>query len=213
MTATTGGHNTLTDAERKAGWRLLFDGRSAEAWRGFRMDELPQSWQVDDGTLHCRGGGRDIITREQFEDFELALQWKHVEVGNSGIFFGVSEECEQVWHTGPEMQIINNDKLSAKATELHKVGANYDLHAPAADVARPVGEWNDVFIRVHQRKVELHLNGVCTVAYELFSEDWNQRVANSKFKDYPYGQHTRGHLALQDHGDPVWFRNIRIRTL
>jgi hypothetical protein len=206
--------NTLTEAERADGWRLLFDGRSASAWRGFRRDHLPAGWQVVDGSLARVGAGGDIITVDQFDSFELALDWKVGPGGNSGIFFHVTEDADYVWQTGPEMQILDNDGHRDGMVPETSTGSNYALHAPTADVARPAGEWNSARLVVRGNHVEHWLNGTRIVEYELGSDDWKARVEASKFRDMPgYGRARRGHIALQDHGDPVEFRNIRIRPL
>jgi len=206
--------NTLTAEERAAGWRLLFDGRTTSGWRGFRSDAMPDGWQVVDGTLARVSRGGDIVTVDQYDSFELALDWRVEAGGNSGVFFHVTEDANYVWETGPEMQILDNAGHPDGQDALTSTGSNYALHAPARDVARPAGEWNSVRLIVRGDHVEHWLNGEQIVVYELGSEDWKARVAASKFRDMPgYGQARRGHIALQDHGDPVQFRNIRIRTL
>lgn len=206
--------NTLTPTEQAEGWKLLFDGQSMDLWRGFQKDHVPDGWQVVDGTIHRADKGGDIITREQFSDFELKLEWKVAGPGNSGIFFRVSEQEDQVWRTGPEMQILNNDVHKDGQNPLTRAGSNYALHAPAKEVVKPVGEWNQVRILVKGTHVELWLNDEKVVEYELFSDDWERRVAESKFSKMPsYGRVPNGHIALQDHGDPVWFRNLKIRRL
>jgi hypothetical protein len=206
--------NTLTDQEKADGWKLLFDGQSTDPWRGFRKDHFPEGWQVVDGTIHRADAAGDIITREQFADFELQIDWKVAGPGNSGIFFRVSEDCEKVWHTGPEMQVLNNDVHPDGKKPETSAGANYALHAPARDMTRPVGEWNHVRLVVDGNHVEHWLNGEKVVEYELFSDDWNRRVQASKFNELPqYGRVRQGHIALQDHKDPVWFRNIKVRPL
>jgi hypothetical protein len=212
--STAGPHNTLTAQEREAGWQLLFDGQDASRhWRGFRKPDLPAGWRTVDGTLHRAERAGDIITRATFTSFELSLQWKVEGVGNSGIFFGVSEEADEIWQSGPEMQVLNDD-ANPKIGPKQYCGGNYDLHPPKVRAARPVGQWNSVRIIVSGRQVELWLNDQQTVSYELGSEDWEQRVAASKFKKFPlYGRVTDGHLALQDHGDPVWYRDIKVRPL
>jgi hypothetical protein len=203
--------NTLTDAERAAGWRLLFDGRTTAGWRGYRRDALPDGWQVVDGTLARVAQAGDIITVDQFESFELALDWKIERGGNSGIFFHVTETGDYVWQTGPELQILDNEAHRDGLQPHTSAGSNYALHAPTRDVTRPPGEWNSVRLIVNGHHVEHWLNGERIVAYELGSDDWKARVAASKFRDMAgYGRARRGHIALQDHGDPVWFRNIRV---
>lgn len=213
--ATTAGDEPASDT----GWVTLFDGSSLEHWRGFQQDDVPPAWRIEDGTLAFVPGeeeGGDLITREQYDDFELELEWRISEGGNSGIFYRVSEDPEytQTYHTGPEFQVLDNEGHSDGVTEEHQSGANYALNAPTRDVTRPVGEWNTVRIVADSARVEHWLNGEKIVEYEQWSEEWQQLVDDSKFVEMPgYGQYHRGHIALQDHGDPVWYRNIRIRPL
>lgn len=213
--------NSLTADEVAAGWELLFDGTDLEKWRGFRMDRVPDGWSVDDGTIHFappKGGEgvrrSDLITRELYGDFELRLEWKITPGGNSGIMFRVTEDHDRTYYTGPEMQILDDDKHRDGLKPETSAGSNYALHAPASDVVRPVGEWNEVRLRVEGPHVEHWLNGQKIVEYELWSDDWEQRVAASKFRRWPrYGRNPSGHVALQDHGNELWFRNLAIRRL
>jgi hypothetical protein len=206
--------NTLTDEERAAGWRLLFDGRSLDAWRGYKQQTMPAGWQAMDGTLARVAESNDIITREQFRDFELALEWKVAPGGNSGIMFRVTEDAELTYHTGPEMQILDNAGHPDGANPSTSTGSNYALHAPTADVARPAGEWNSVRLLVKGGHVEHWLNGTRIVEYELGTDEWKRLVAASKFSAWPgYGVAPRGHIALQEHGAAIAFRNIKIREL
>jgi hypothetical protein len=209
----SGSMNTLTADERAQGWRLLFDGRSLTGWRGFRQQSLPAGWRVVDGTMTCTGKGGDIITVEQFEDFELMVDWNLAPGGNSGIFYRVTEDAELMWHTAPEFQLLDeaaHPGIRPEAT----TGSNYALHAPAHDVAHPPGSWNRARVLVRGSHVEHWLNGVQLVAYELGSPEWERLVLASKFKDQPrYGRARIGHIGLQDHGDRVAFRNLKIRQL
>lgn len=208
--------NVLTDEQKAAGWRLLFDGQTTRGWRGFRRETMPDGWQVIDGCLVRVGPGGDIITEEQFESFELELEWRISAGGNSGIFYHVSEAPQHryVWQTGPEFQILDNREHADGRASATSAGANYALHAPPRDVTEPVGLFNHARIVVRGPHVEHWLNGEKIVEYELGGEDWERRVAASKFAAMPdYGRAGRGHIALQDHGDRVWFRNIRIREL
>ncbi len=203
----------------------LFDGSysSLEAnWRGYRSDSLPAKWGVDEEGLFfnpdAEGTGGDIITKQMFANFEFSLEWKISECGNSGIFYLVqeSEQYANTYHTGPEFQVLDDSCHPDAANGRDRTtGANYALHPPSdSSAVNPAGEWNQTRIVVNNRNVEHWLNGVQVVAYELGSADWNERVQNSKFTEWPdYGLATEGHLALQDHGDPVWFRNIRVREL
>jgi hypothetical protein len=206
--------NLLTDQERADGWRLLFDGRTTTGWRGYRSDTMPAGWQVVDGALTRVAAGGDIITVEQFESFELALDWKIHAGGNSGIFFHVTEDGPYVWSTGPEFQILDDDGHRDGRTPETSAGSNYALHAPVGAAINPPGEWNSARLVVRGNHVEHWLNGTRIVSYELGSDEWQRLVAASKFRDMPgYGRARRGHIALQDHGDFVAFRNVRIRVL
>jgi hypothetical protein len=212
--APEGDSAALTGGEQMGEWKPLFDGKSLAGWRGFRSETPPSGWAAIDGTLTRQGSGGDILTTEEFGDFELRLQWKIAEGGNSGIFFRVTTEGSQVWESGPEMQILDNARHVDGKSPLTSNGANYGLHAPLRDVTRPVGEWNDVALLVSGPRVEHWLNGVKIVEYELWSPAWETLVKASKFGTLSaYGRATRGHVALQDHGDPVWFRDIRIRPM
>lgn len=213
--AQDGAMNTLTAQEKAAGWTLLFDGTSLAGWRGFKATTVPDGWKAIDGALTRVGKGGDIMTVDQFDDFELRLEWKIDRGGNSGIFFHVTEdEGDQAYFTGPEMQVLDNTGHKDGADPLTSAGSNYALHAPSRDVTRPVGEWNEVRLVVNGPHVEHWLNGVKIVEYELWSADWEARVKASKFNTMPkYGRARTGHIALQDHGDPVAFRNIKILKL
>jgi hypothetical protein len=211
---TEGVHNQLSASERSAGWRLLFDGHSLEQWRGYQRQDVPSGWQAIDGELVRTGRGGDLITREQFANFELMLDWKVEPGGNSGIFFRATETEPSIYMSAPEMQVLDDAAHADGGSSLTSAGANYGLHPAPAGVVRPAGEWNSVRLVVNGRQVEHWLNGQKVVEYELHSPDWEARVRNSKFNDWPaYGRAMRGHIGLQDHGDRVYFRNIRIREL
>jgi hypothetical protein len=205
--------NTLTSEEKAAGWRLLFDGTTLNGWRGFKA-AAPAGWSASDGAVARTGPGGDLMTAEQFGDFELQLEWKVGPAGNSGIMFRVTSDAKLPYETGPEMQVLDNAGHKDGAVPATAAGSNYALHAPVRDVTRPVGEWNAVRLIVRGAHVEHWLNGVKLLEYELWSPDWEARVKASKFATMPgYGRAKRGHLVLQDHNDPVWYRNIRIRPL
>jgi len=194
--------------------RPLFNGRTLDGWRGFKSDAPPSGWAVVDGALTRTGAGGDIVTVDEFGDFDLRLQWKISEGGNSGIIFRVANVGNEVWESGPEMQILDNARHVDGRNPLTSAGANYGLHAPVRDVTRPIGQWNDVRLLVAGAKVEHWLNGVKVVEYELWSPAWESLVKGSKFVTMPaYGRAKRGRIALQNHGDPVWFRNITIRPM
>jgi len=217
-------NNTLTEDEKKAGWRLLFDGQTTEGWRGYKMEKMPPGWKAIDGALvrvsggaggKGAGGGDDIITTEQFDNFELQLEWKIVDrAGNSGIILRASEDAVTSWHTGPEMQILDNAAYPGRSVK-ELAGACYDLYAPLKDVSHPRGDWNAVRVVADGKHLEHWLNGVKLLEYELGSDDWNARVAKSKFKDMKRFQQppAKGHICLQDHTARLEFRNIKIRPL
>lgn len=210
--------NALSDQEKEEGWELLFDGKNLENWRGYRKESVPAGWTVDGDALHFTGeSSGDIITQNEYENFELALEWKISEGGNSGIFFNVVEDDKysQVYFTGPEMQVLDDERHpDAKQNPGKRIaGANYDLYEPSAK-AKPAGEWNSIRLIKNNNKVEHWMNGEKVIEYELGSDKWKEDVKNSKFVEMPdYGLAQKGHIALQDHGDKVWFRNIKIRQL
>ena len=192
----------------------VYNISSLDNWRGYKKDSVPEQWvNEDEQTIHLTGGGAgDLITREQYGDFVLTMEWKISPKGNSGVMYRVSEGDGPTYFTGPEMQVLDN--AVAGGDLMHSAGADYALHAPSEDNTRPVGEWNEVRMVVDGPHVEYWLNGVQQCSYELWSEEWNARVAASKFKEWPgFGMNKRGHIALQDHGNPVWYRNIHIRSL
>jgi hypothetical protein len=206
--------SVVTPEERAAGWRALLDGKTTAGWRGYKKPEMPSGWQVVDGALTRVGEGGDIITNDQFGNFELALEWKVAPGGNSGIFYRVTEDGRATYETGPEMQVLDDARHVDGRSRLTSAGSLYGIYAAPAGVVKPAGEWNAVRIVVNGNHVEHWLNGVKVVDYELGSPDWEKLVAGSKFKEWPgYGRAKRGHIALQDHGDWVAYRNIKIKAL
>ncbi len=206
--------NVLTPEEQAAGWRLLFDGSTPRGWVGYGRATFPEGWQVMDGCLTRVGPGGDIMTDAEFDDFELELEWRIGAGGNSGIFYRVDPRQGAAWETGPEMQVLDNAEHPDGREPRTSAGACYDLYAPARDVTQPVGLFNRARIVVRGPQVEHWLNGEKIVEYELGSPAREERVRNSKFAQRPgYGRAPRGRIVLQDHGDRVWYRNIRIRPL
>lgn len=209
--------NQLTDEERRLGFEMIFDGTHANNFRGFRKDTLPAGWKVIDGELRYVPGtqGGDIITKEQYDNFELRLEWKVAVGGNSGIFYRVSEEHPIVWHTGPEYQVLDDDLHPDGRSTLTSAASLYGLIPRSRDVVRGGGQWNEARIVVNGDHVEHWLNNVKVVEYRLGSPEWVKLVQNSKFAAAltHYGKIPRGHLAFQDHGDVVSYRSIRIRKL
>jgi hypothetical protein len=209
------GTNALTPQEKAEGWRLLFDGKSLDGWRGYNKPAAPDAWKVVNGELVLTGKGGDLVSAEQFADFELKLDWKLVKPGgNSGVFFHGVETSDPIYYSAPEIQIIDNKGHKDAVTPTHTAGSNYDLDAPSRDTTKAIGEWNELRVVVKGPHVEHWLNGVKVVEYELWSPEWEKKVKASKFAKWPgYGRAKTGHIALQDHGDPVAFRNIKIRAL
>ncbi len=207
--------NQLSPAEKDAGWQLLFDGKDASQWwRGYKKDKLPDGWVAEAGALVRKGGG-DIITKDQFDSFEFATDWKISEGGNSGIMLKVLETDGPSYNTGPEAQVQDN----VKGHDPQKAGWMYQLYPASVDTTKPTGEWNHFVLKCQRTpagtyKCEHWMNGAKYVDYEIGSEDWNQRVAKSKFAAMPgFGKAAKGHLCLQDHGAEVAFRNVKIRVL
>ena len=207
--------NGLSAAEKAVGWMSLFNGEDMSHWRVYKESGV-RGWEVKDGKMIALGKVRaDIITRDTFSHFELSLEWNISEGGNSGIFFNVREgdQYEAVYHTGPEYQILD-DSAYPKSNKVNLCSANYDVHPPAVDVIKSAGTWNQSRLIVNKGHVEHWLNGSKTVAYDLNSDDWKARVAKSKWKSVAsYAKYTSGHLALQDHGGQISFRNIKVRRL
>ena len=220
--------NTLTEAEKADGWVLLFDGKTSEGWRGYKKDHFPSAWQVVDGTIYMIGSGRgeagdkeggDIIYDKEFQNFTLSLEWKISEGGNSGIFYLGEEELDYIWKTAPEMQVLDNEKHpDAKLGKdgNRQAGSLYDLIPAKPQNANPVGEWNQVEITVYKGTVVHKQNGVHVVGYHLWPPEWNELVAGSTFTGFIENWAdvaSKGYIGLQDHGDDVWFRNIKIKEL
>lgn len=207
-------------------WTALFDGESLDGWHRYGSpDSIGSAWKVVDGAIHLdvsdkegwqANNGGDIITEEAYANYELELEWKIGECGNSGIIYNVqeTEEYPYPWMTGPEMQILDNTCHPDAKITTHRAGDLYDLVSVKEENVRPAGEWNQVKLVVTPGRVEHWLNGVQQVVYDNTTDEWAAMIADSKFKDMKnWGTFTSGKISLQDHGDPVWFRNIRIREL
>jgi hypothetical protein len=207
--------NQLSDAERQAGWKLLFDGKTIKGWRGYRKQTFPdKGWAVEEGVLKkvARVQGGDIITEEAFTDFELSWEWRISPAGNNGIKYLVTEDRPSA--PGHEYQMIDDTRHPDAKIGPHRATASfYDVLPPAADKPlKPVGEWNDSRVVVQGNHVEHWLNGKKVLEYELGSDALKAAVAKSKFKNSPgFGEKIKGHILLTDHGDECWFRNLKIR--
>lgn len=207
-------HNMLTDSERADGWRLLFDGHTTGGWRGYRLAGVPGGWQVVEGALTRVAPAGDLITVDRFGDFELWLEWTVAPGGNSGIFYRATEATKRIYENAPELQVLDDAGHRDGLSPLTSAGALYGLYPSPGGVVRPAGEWNDTRIVARGNHVEHWLNGRRVVAYELGSAEWRARVAASKFAACPsYGRAAKGHIGVQDHGDRVAYRSVKILEL
>ncbi|HEY7288255.1 MAG TPA: DUF1080 domain-containing protein [Vicinamibacterales bacterium] len=195
--------------------RSLFNGSSLSAWRGYKSDTVPAGWRTDGGVLTKSGSVGDLVTRDEFGDFELELEWKIGEAGNSGIFYRGTEEYDHIYWSAPEYQLLDDLKATDNKTRLTCAGAVYALYPSPVGHLKPVGEWNSARIVARGAHIEHWLNGTKVVDYELWTPDWESKVKASKFGAWPnYGRAKRGHIALQgDHDGSLAFRNIRIREV
>ena len=218
--------NTLTQAEKDSGWKLLFDGQTGEGWHSYNKPTLGKSWKVIGGALTLdstktpgqwqASDGGDICTAKEYENFEFTTDWKICPCGNSGIMIlGVEDTAIQyVWQTGPEIQILDNTCHEDGKIIKHRAGDLYDIIKSSSEPVKPAGEWNTQNITLNKGHLILTMNGVKVVETDMWTDDWKKLVAASKFKDMPkFAVAHKGHIALQDHGFPVYFRNIKIREL
>jgi len=220
------GPNELTRTEIDEGWVLLFDGETSAGWRGYGMESFPDSgWAIQDGTLICQGSGRgeaggvggDVMTVKKYKWFRLNYEWKISEGGNSGVFYLVRERDDQrIWYGAPEMQIVDNLNHPDGEVEIHCAGSMYGLYPAPKDAVKPLGEWNQASILVYKGTVEHTLNGKKLFQAHLWTPEWNANVDTSKFMEFNpdfANVADEGYIGLQDHGDDVWFRNIKIKEM
>jgi Domain of Unknown Function (DUF1080) len=202
-------------AKDAAAWHTLFDGELLDTFRGWNSPEMPKGWGVLDGNLVKEGAVDDLVTREQFGNFELELEWKIGKAGNSGVFYRGTREYDHIYWSAPEYQLLDDANANDGRSRLTAAAAAYGLYGPPADVVKPFGEWNKTRIVVKGDHVEHWLNGQKVVEYELGSPDWKARVAASKFSKYPnYGLAKTGYIGIQgDHSGSLALRHIRIREL
>lgn len=206
-------------------WTPLFDGLTFNGWSKYGGGEVGKAWKVENGEIYLdavnkdgwqTGDGGDIVTNEEFENFHFKYEWKIAPNGNSGVIFLVHEspEYQYPWHTGPEMQVLDNNGHPDAKIISHRAGDLYDLIVSSEETVKPAGEWNQAEIIVNQGKLELVLNGVTIVTTSMWTPEWEALIAKSKFKDMPgFGKYKKGKIALQDHGDLVHFRNLQIKKL
>ncbi len=214
------------DTAEAGEWKLLFDGKTTNGWHTYGKETVGEAWKVEDGTLYLDAAnkqdwqtsdGGDLVTEEEFDNFHLKLEWKIAKNGNSGIIFYVQDDpatYQYTWSTGLEMQVLDNEGHPDAKIDKHRAGNLYDLIASSPENVRPAGEWNQVEIISNKGQLEFQQNGEKVLSTTLWDDSWKQLVAGSKFADMPnWGTFKSGKIALQDHGDSVWFRNIQIRRL
>jgi hypothetical protein len=196
-------------------WKILFDGKNLDQWRGYKADKVPDGWKIVDGTLAKNTQVADLVSKDEFGDFELSIEWKIGEAGNSGIFYRGTEQEDHIYWTGPEYQLLDDEKAADNTSRLTCAGAAYALYPSPPGHLKPVGQWNTTRILAKGAHVEHWLNGFKLLEYELWSPDWEAKVKASKFGEHPgYGRAKKGHFALQgDHEGELAFRNIRVREL
>ncbi|WP_340679518.1 DUF1080 domain-containing protein [Paraglaciecola sp.] len=207
--------NQLSPTEKSTGWQLLFDGSDLSQWRNFKQENLNSGWTACNGTLKLStSGAGDILTKASYHNFDLALEWKIAEGGNSGIFILVDELGQNIYSHAPEIQILDNQRHSDNKIDSHRSGSLYDMVAADQSAFKPAGEWNQVHIRLKDNFLQIWQNGVNTTSIVIGSSTWNTLLASSKFASWQgFAQGKKGHIGLQDHGDTVWFKNIKIREL
>ena len=219
--------NQLSKKEQKEGWTLLFNGKDFDGWRQYNGTEMPANWVIDDDAMKVEigegkqpghGAGGDIIyAPKEFKNFELSIDWKASKMANSGIFYYVKEvPGKPIYFAAPEIQVLDNKDATDNKVDSHLAGSLYDMLPADPKTVNPAGEWNTCVIKVVDGQATVTMNGTEVVTYSHWSDEWDELVQNSKFKDFPgftEGIAKEGYIGLQDHGYPVWFRNIKIREL
>jgi Domain of Unknown Function (DUF1080) len=208
---------TLPAAEQTAGFKLLFNGKNINGWHPYKgTQDSTYKWQINEGVLFTKGGHVDMVSDSAYENFELRFDWKVGRAGNSGFIYMVQENepnTQATYHTGIEYQIIDHENWPDKLHESQKAGSVYDLYDPLVLASNPAGDWNSAKIISNKGHIEHYVNDKKTADYQWNSKDYLERFKKSKFKDRPFAKKIKGQFALQDHGQEVAFRNIRIKTL
>jgi len=212
--------NGILQTTGKEVWLTLFDGKTTKGWHTYGKKTVGARWKIAKGALMIDNSvkdGGDIVTDETFENFDLKLEWKISANGNSGIIFNIKEDTlkyKETYKTGPEIQVLDNNGHGDGKIIKHRAGDLYDLIKSSSEPVKPVGEWNAVEIISNKGKLEIFLNGTNVVTTTMWDDNWRQLIAGSKFKDMPdFGTFKKGRIALQDHGNTVWYRNIKIKKL
>jgi hypothetical protein len=216
--------NVLSKAEKKEGWQLMYDGQSKKGWHVYLNRTDGSAWKSENGTLMfdptaingVPPGNGDLVSDAEYENFHFSVEWKISEKGNSGIIFLSKEDAKfkHPYYTGPEMQVLDNDGHNDGKIISHRAGDLYDLIKSSSEPVKGPGQWNKAEIRILNRKLDLFLNGVNIVSTTMGDAQWDKLVAGSKFKNMPdFAKYTKGHIVLQDHGNFVWFRNVKIKQL
>tara|TARA_R110002051_G_scaffold124451_2_gene197673 strand:+ start:19836 stop:20582 length:747 start_codon:yes stop_codon:yes gene_type:complete len=204
-------------------WQVLFDGKNFDNFKGYLSEGMYPEWTIEDGAMAFTpgtSGGKNIITKKEYTNFILSLEWKIAEGGNSGIFYGVHEDAafSEAYQTGPEIQVLDDERHpdANRGGKTHRAGALYDMIAPKDGVVNPAGEWNEVILEINHDKNlgRVTMNGTELYVFPTHGDKWKGMIAKSKFKDWKgFGDYKTGHIGLQDHGDKVWYRNIKIKEL
>lgn len=219
--------NKLSKKEKKEGWELLFNGKNFDGWRQYNNDKMPVNWIIEDNAMKVfpaqgkepgRGAGGDILFgNKKFKNFELSIDWKAGKMANSGIFYYVREvKGKPIFNAAPEIQILDNENATDNKIKSHLAGSLYDMIPADPSTVKPAGEWNTCVIKVNNGKASISMNGIEVVTYTHWTPEWNELVENSKFKKFEgftEGISREGYIGLQDHGYPVWFRNVKIKVL
>jgi hypothetical protein len=215
VNSTSTGATSMTAEQLAAGWRPLFDGTSLSAWRGYKEQTVPAGWSIVDGVLTKTGSANDLITRDQFGNFELAFDWKLATGGNAGVFYRGTEEYDHIYWSAPEYQLLDDANHPDGKSRLTSAGAAYAVYPSPAGVVKPANEWNSSLIVINASRVQHWLNGQKLLEYDLGGPDWVAKVKASKFVAYPnYGRAARGYIGIQgDHDGTLWIRNMRIREI
>ena len=207
--------NQLSSTEQAKGWQLLFNGKDMSQWRNFKKPGVNSKWVIAQNAMHLSaGGGGDLMTQKQYKNFELKLDWKIAHAGNSGIFLLADEQGKHIYSHAVEVQILDNERHSDNKIDSHLSGSIYDIAASPKAAHKDAGQWNSAYIRINHNVLTVKQNGIKTIDILVGGKQWNDLVAISKFKAWQgFAQAKQGHIGLQDHSDPVWFKNIKIREL